>query len=61
MDPKIEKLREEIAELEKLMEKDHFGGLFDKARQDKNYNRLKKLKKELKKLEDDNEKKGGRK
>lgn len=61
MDPKIEKLREEIAELEKLMEKDHFGGLFDKARQDKNYNRLKKLKKELKKLEEDNEKKGGKK
>lgn len=61
MDPKIEKLREEIAELEKLMEKDHFGGLFDKGRQDKNYNRLKKLKKELKKLEDDNKKKGGEK
>lgn len=61
MDPKIEKLREEIAELEKLMEKDHFGGLFDKARQDKNYNRLKKLKKELKKLEDANKKKDGKK
>ena len=60
MDPNIEKLREEIAELEKTMEKDHFGGLFDKARQDKNYNRLKKLKKELKKLEDATKKKGGK-
>ncbi len=61
MDPNIEKLREEIAELEKVMEKDHFGGLFDKNRQDKNYNRLKKLKKELKKLEESNKKKGDKK
>lgn len=56
MDPNIEKLREEIAELEKVMEKNHFGGLFDKGRQDKNYNKLKKLKKELKKLEEENKK-----
>jgi len=52
MSEKIEKLKEEIARLEETMEKDHFGGLLDKARQSKNYNRLKKLKKQLKKLED---------
>ena len=61
MDTNIEKLREEIAELEKLMEKDHFGGLFDRARQDKNYNRLKKLRKELKKLEGESKKKSNKK
>jgi hypothetical protein len=51
MDEKVQKLKEEIARLEELMEKDHFGSLVDKARHDKNYNRLKKLRKELKKLE----------
>lgn len=60
MNPKIEKLRDEIANLEELMEKDHFGGLFDKGRQDKNYNRLKKLRRELKKLEDEEKKKGSK-
>jgi hypothetical protein len=51
MTEQIEKLKEEIAKLEKEMEKDHFGGLLDKVRQQKNYNRLKKLRKELKELE----------
>jgi hypothetical protein len=52
MTDKIAKLKEEIEQLEKMMEKDHFGSLIDKGREKKNYNRLKKLKKELKKLED---------
>jgi len=51
MNDKIAKLKEEIARLEELMEKDHFGSLVDKSRYDKNYNRLKKLRRELKKLE----------
>jgi len=53
MSDAIEKIKEEIAKLEKLIEKDHFGGLLDKSRADQNYNRLKKLRKELKKLEED--------
>jgi hypothetical protein len=52
MSDKIVKLKEEIARLEKLLEKDHFGGLVDKIRQDQNYSRLKKLQRELKKLEE---------
>jgi len=52
MTDKVEKLKEEIARLEEMMEKDHFGGLVDKARQDKNYRRLKKLRKELNQLEE---------
>lgn len=52
MTDKIEKLKEEIARMEEMIEKDHFGGLIDKMRQDKNYRRLKKLRKELKKLEE---------
>lgn len=58
MTEKIEKLREEIARLEKMIEKDHFGSLVDKTRHEKNLNRLKKLNRELKKLkgeEDDEE------
>ncbi len=51
MSDKIVKLKEEIARLEKLLEKDHFGGLVDKIRQDQNYSRLRKLQRELKKLE----------
>lgn len=50
-DEKLNKLKEEIAEVEKLMEQDHFGGIVDRSRADKNYSRLKKLKKELKELE----------
>jgi hypothetical protein len=48
---KIEKLKEEIVKLEKLMEHDHFGGVVDKMRSEQNYSRLKKLRKELKELE----------
>jgi hypothetical protein len=51
MSDTIERLKEEIAKLERLIEKDHFGGLLDKSRADHNYKRLKKLRKELKKLE----------
>ncbi len=51
MSDTIEKLKEEIAKLERLIENDHFGGLLDKSRADHNYSRLKKLRKELKKLE----------
>jgi len=62
MNPKIEKLRDDIAKLEELMDKDHFGGLFDKGRRNKNYNRLKKLKRELKQLEEEDKKnKSGKK
>ena len=52
MSDKTSKIKEEIARLEKLMEKDHFGGVVDKNRAEYNYNRLKKLRKELKKLEE---------
>lgn len=54
MNKTIEKLKEEIARLEELMEKDHFGSLVDRGRHDKNYNRLKKLRRELKRLEQEN-------
>jgi len=49
MDEK-EKLEKEIANLEKKLEKDHFGGLFDKNARKKDENRLRKLKKELEKI-----------
>jgi len=52
MSDKIAKLKEEIARMEEAIEKDHFSGLVDKMRQDKNYRRLKKLRKELKELEE---------
>lgn len=52
MKDKIEKLREEIAKLEELMERNHFSGVVDKSRKDKNYNRLKKLRRELRQLEE---------
>lgn len=54
MTEKIEKLQEEIKQLEEQMEKDHFSSVVDKTRYDKNYNRLKKLRRELKKLEEEN-------
>lgn len=50
-----EKLEKEIADLEKRLEKDHFGGLINKDQRRKNENRLNKLRKELEKL--NNEKK----
>lgn len=49
MDKKA-KLEKEIAELEKKMEKDHFGGLFDRTTQKRSMNRLQKLRKELENL-----------
>ena len=51
MKDRIEKLKAEIANLEILIQKDHFRSLIDKARSEQNYHRLKKLKKELKDLE----------
>lgn len=47
----IEKLREEIAALEKQLESRHFSGLFDKKGQDHDLKKLKKLRKQLKELE----------
>ena len=49
MEPR-EKLEKEIAELEKTLSKDHFGGVVDKAGRRKKEDRLNKLKKELEKL-----------
>jgi len=49
MDKKT-KLEKEIAELEKKLDKDHFGGLLDRATQKRNMNRLQKLRKELENL-----------
>lgn len=46
----MEKLEKEIADLEKRLEKDHFGGLVNKDQRRKNENRLNKLRKELEKL-----------
>lgn len=53
MNKSVEKIKEEIARLEKIMEKDHFGSLVDRAKYDKNYSRLKKLRRELKKMEEE--------
>ena len=52
MSEKIEKVKTDIARLEEVMQKDHFGSLVDKGREKKNYSLLKKLRKELKKLEE---------
>jgi chaperonin cofactor prefoldin len=49
---KIEKLREEIEKLEEEYERANFGNMFDPAKQDKLYRKIKKKKKELKALED---------
>ncbi len=49
---KITHLKEEIAKLEKEMNHDHFSGLVDKTRSEKQFSRLKKLKRELKELEE---------
>lgn len=51
MPEEIERLKQEIARLEEQMEKDHFSSLLDRQKADKNYKRLKKLRKELGKLE----------
>ncbi len=52
MSDQIKKLKEDIAKLEELIEKDHFGSLLDRGRSNKNHKRLKKLRKELKQLEE---------
>ena len=57
MSDETEKIKKEIAKLEEDMKRDHFGGLIDKGRADKNYKRLKKLRKELEKLETPSKKK----
>jgi len=48
---RIRKLEREIEELEKKIQKDHFGSLFDPATRKKDEARLKKLKKELERLQ----------
>ena len=47
---KIERLEREIKELEKKMDKNHFGELFNKGQQKRDMNRLLKLRKELEDL-----------
>ncbi len=49
MDKKSQ-LEKEIRELEKKLDKDHFGELFNKAQHKKDINHLQKLKKELEML-----------
>ncbi len=49
---KIEKLRQEIESLEQEYERANFGSMFDKSKQDTLYKKLKKKRKELKKLEE---------
>ena len=44
------KLEKEVAELEKKMDKDHFGGLIDRGTHKRNMNRLQKLRKDLEAL-----------
>jgi len=51
MTEKIKKLEKEIKELEQKLEKNHFGGLFDRNARKKDENRLKKLRKELERLQ----------
>ncbi|MDD4052808.1 MAG: hypothetical protein PHR28_13040 [candidate division Zixibacteria bacterium] len=53
MQTKIEKLKLEITKLEDQLEKDHFRGIVDKAKVEQNYSRLKRLRRELKELEDE--------
>lgn len=47
----IEKLKAEIAQLEKRLEEGHFSGLLDRKAQDHDLKKLKKLRKQLKELE----------
>ena len=47
----IEKLKREIEDLEKQLEANPFGGLFNKDRLDQIYRKLKKKRKELARLE----------
>lgn len=52
MSEEIKKLKEKIRRLEVEFEKNRFGPLFDRRTSDKEFNRIKKLKKELKQLEE---------
>jgi hypothetical protein len=45
-----ERIEKEIEELEKKLQNDHFGGIFDKGGRKKQENKLKKLKKSLAEL-----------
>jgi len=47
----IEKIEKEIAELEKKLAKDHFGAIVDQTSRRREENRLKKLRRELSKLQ----------
>ncbi len=49
MDKKSQ-LEKELKELEKKLDKDHFGELFNKSQHKRDMNRLQKLKKELEEL-----------
>ncbi|MFH1699854.1 MAG: hypothetical protein ABIE07_04630 [Candidatus Zixiibacteriota bacterium] len=51
MAEKIEKIKKEIEQLEKEINTNHFGRLFDKSKEAKDHKRLKKLRKELIELE----------
>jgi inorganic triphosphatase YgiF len=51
MSPDLNKLREELAALEKELESSHFGGLFDTRGRDHKLRKLKKLRKEIAALE----------
>nr|MBN2277877.1 hypothetical protein [candidate division Zixibacteria bacterium] len=48
---KIQKLELEIERLEEKMEKNHFGGLFNKDERKRDENKLRKLKRELEQLQ----------
>lgn len=52
MDAEIRKLKEKIARMEEIMDKNKFGGLLDKSKTDLEYKKLVKLRKQLKKLEE---------
>ena len=47
----LEKLEKDIKSLEEKIEKNRFGGLFDKVTRERDEKKLRKLKKELAKLE----------
>ena len=51
MTAEIEKLRAEVERLERELEANHFGGLFDTKNRDHRLKKLKKLRKQLAALE----------
>lgn len=52
MSDEIATLKEKIAKMEEAAKKNSFGALFDKQKADREYKKLKKLKRELIQLED---------